>query len=179
MVEMIRRSPLDGRGFESERVKLVPGAFASRVILRAEDAAVAPLSKVLELDLPRAPKATAGEKGRFALWLGPDEWLVIDEEGADLVEACAGVAELHSAVDVSHRNVALRIEGPAAKDVLAAGCPQDLSPPRFPVGAASRTVFGKAEVIVWRRGERDFHVECWRSFADYVFMLMETASREA
>ncbi|MEQ9246023.1 MAG: sarcosine oxidase subunit gamma family protein, partial [Nitratireductor sp.] len=54
----------------------------------------------------------------------------------------------------------------------------DLSPDAFPVGACSRTVFGKAEIILWRTEGDAFRVECWRSFSDYVFMLLEAAARD-
>ena len=33
------------------------------------------------LTLPPKPKTSASKAGRTALWLGPDEWLVIDEAG--------------------------------------------------------------------------------------------------
>jgi sarcosine oxidase subunit gamma len=46
----------------------------------------------------------------------------------------------------------------------------------FPVGAATRTVMGKIEVVIIRSGETDYRVECWRSFSDYAFsFLTETA----
>lgn len=179
MVETARRtSPLEGRAFRGHGIVLAPAAPASRLSLRAAEEALPALSKALGLSLPRRPKTSAAEGGRAALWLGPDEWLVIDEQGADLPALAAGVSALHSAVDISHRNTAILVSGKRAEEVLAAGCPQDLCEARFPVGAASRTVFGKAEIVLWRTGKTVFRVECWRSFSDYVFSLLEKAARE-
>ena len=79
-------------------------------------------------------------------------------------------------VDVGHRQAGLVLEGPGAMDALAAGCPLDLHPTAFPVGMCTRTVFGKAEIVLWRQDMDRFHVEVWRSFAAYVCGLLERAA---
>ncbi|GAA2829704.1 sarcosine oxidase subunit gamma [Aminobacter aminovorans] len=151
---------------------------ASRMSLRARPAAIAALSKALGIVLPEKPKSSAAKAGRTVLWLGPDEWLVIDEAG-DPVADCGSVKGLHSAVDVSHRNVGIAIVGPNAAATINAGCPQDLSLQAFPVGAASRTVLGKVEIVLLRTGEDAFRLECWRSFSDYVWGFLSEAARDA
>jgi sarcosine oxidase subunit gamma len=120
----------------------------------------------------------AGSGGRAALWLGPDEWLVIDTAGSDPMVDCAKAKALHSAVDISHRQVAIKVSGPGAADVLNAGCPRDLSLAAFPVGSAARTVLGKIEIVLLRTGEDAFRVECWRSFSDYAFTFLAEAARD-
>lgn len=180
MVETARRtSALEGRSAAGEGVTATPAAPAARLSLRAPKTSRAALSKALGLTLPEKPKGTATDGTRAALWLGPDEWLILDEDGTDLMAACATVEALHSAVDVSHRNVAILVSGPNAEATLAAGCPQDLGLPVFPVGAATRTVFGKAEVVLWRTAEDAFRMEVWRSFSDYAFTLLEAGARDA
>jgi sarcosine oxidase subunit gamma len=172
-----RRTKLGGAASSSGGTLIDILPPASRLSLRAGADAVEPLSAALGLALPVRPATSATEGQRFALWLGPDEWLVVDGTNADLPALCSGVTALHSAVDVSHRNVALKVSGPGAEATLNAGCPRDLSLDRFPVGACSRTILGKAEVLVWRTGDDAFRVECWRSFADYVHgMLMDGAA---
>jgi len=117
------------------------------------------------------------------LWLGPDEWLLI-ADGADATDI-VGVLEsvldgtAHSLVDVSHRQIGLIASGPAAARVLNAGCPLDLDPHAFPVGFATRTLFDKVEVVLWRRAETTFHVEVWRSFAPYLLGSLAEAARGA
>jgi sarcosine oxidase subunit gamma len=86
---------------------------------------------------------------------------------------------LHSAVDVSHRNTAVIVSGPGAEATLSGGCPQDLSLQAFPVGACSRTLFGKVEVVLLRLDEETFRVEVWRSFSDYAFGLLAEAAEDA
>jgi sarcosine oxidase subunit gamma len=174
-----RRSSLKDREASGAGVKVSPLPPAERVSLRAPAESVASLSRALGVTLPQKPKTSAAKGSRVALWLGPDEWLVLDEEGTDLLGDCAKARQLHSAVGISHRNVAIGVVGPAAEACVNAGCPQDLSLAAFPVGACSRTVLGKAEIVIYRTAEDAFRVECWRSFSDYVFTFLSEAARDA
>jgi sarcosine oxidase subunit gamma len=174
-----RRPVLDGKTFEATGVKLAVLPPAERISLRASAASVTALSKALGVKLPQMPKASATEGHRIAMWLGPDEWLVIDEAGGDLLADCAGVKAPHAAVGISHRNVAISVTGPAAANTLNAGCPRDLSLAAFPVGACSRTILGKVEIVLLRTAEDAFRVECWRSFSDYVWTFLTEAAGDA
>ncbi len=174
-----RKAPLDGLRGGSPAATVIPAAPASRVALRASAEAVSALSAALGVTLPVRPKSSASTGKRHVLWLGPDEWLVIDEDGADLMSAAASSNALHSAVDVSHRNTAVIVSGPGAEVAINSGCPQDLSLAVFPVGACSRTTFGKAEIVLFRAAEDTFRVEFWRSFSPFVFGLLSEGAVDA
>ncbi|MEI9415388.1 sarcosine oxidase subunit gamma [Mesorhizobium sp. Cs1321R2N1] len=174
-----RRPALAGRTVSATGVKLEVLPPALRISLRAPEATVAALSKALGVILPKQPKTSASKSGRTALWLGPDEWLVIDDAGKDPLADCAKVSTLHSSVGISHRNIAISVTGPAAEAAINSGCPQDLSLEAFPVGAASRTILGKAEIVLLRTAHEAFRVECWRSFSDYVFTFLSEGARDA
>jgi sarcosine oxidase subunit gamma len=162
---------------------------AERISLRAPEASIADLSEALGVALPQKPKTAALSKGgegvavgagtRAALWLGPDEWLIIDLAGRDPLADCQPVRALHSAVGISHRNVGISVTGAAAAATINSGCPQDLSITAFPVGACSRTVLGKAEIVLLRTAQDAFRVECWRSFSDYIFTFLSEAAHDA
>jgi sarcosine oxidase, subunit gamma len=176
--QAVRIEPLAGRVAGAAGVALTPAAPASRVSLRTDPSNATDLSKALGLDLPLAPKTSASNgRGRLAAWLGPDEWLIIDETGDPLADL-AKAKVLHSAVDISHRNTAILLSGDGARGTLEAGCPQNLSDTAFPIGAASRTVMGKMEVVIIRTGETEFRVECWRSFSDYAFRFLSEAAKD-
>jgi heterotetrameric sarcosine oxidase gamma subunit len=172
-----RNPVIAGARYAKGRASVSVAPPAMRVSLRAPDGSIAALSKALGVALPQKPKSSAEKGGVSALWLGPDEWLLIADDGADLVARCAGVSAFHSAVDVSHRNAALIIDGTGAADVINAGCPQDLSLGVFPVGACSRTLMGKTEIVLFRQAEDRFRIEVWRSFAPYAFDFLEDAIR--
>jgi sarcosine oxidase subunit gamma len=178
MIEATRTQPNASFRRVQGSVSIEQSAFASRIALRAKEDAVGPLSTALGLVLPTRPKTSSVSGLRSALWLGPDEWLVIDQSGGDLMAVCATVDAIHSSADISHRNTAFIVSGEDAADVLNAGCPQDLSLAAFPVGAVSRTLFGKAEVVIFRVTEDTFRLECWRSFAEYVGGLLGEAVSE-
>ena len=176
MAEAIRTKPLPEKTLGSGIASVTAAPEASRISLRAGPEAIEVLSTALDLGLPTRPKASESKNGRMAFWLGPDEWLVIDQNGADLIALCASVSAPHSSVDISHRNTAIIVSGPGAQDAVNGACPLDLSLKAFPVGACTRTLLAKIEIVLYRSSEDTFRVECWRSFAPYAFgMLNEGA----
>lgn len=175
----VRHGALDTAArVEAEGVTLSVLPPVHRVSLRAKPDAVDALNRALSIGLPTKPKTSAREGTLAALWLGPDEWLLLDGE-RDPNETLRGADALHSAVDISHRNVALEVSGPFAAEAIGGGCPQNLLPEAFPIGACSRTILGKAEIVLWRTGDETFRVECWRSFAPYVFAFLSVSVRDA
>ena len=175
-----RTGPLDDRNFGTTGTTLTPAPAATRISLRAREDGLAAAKKVLGFALPAKPKSSATKGSIHCLWIGPDEWLVIDADDSGLAGKFAkeGNTKL-SAVDISHRNTAILLEGAKAVDVLNSGCPQDLSSAAFPVGACSRTILGKSEIVLYRTGEHAFRVECWRSFSDYVWSFLMDAAKSA
>jgi len=158
-------------------LRLLP--FACRWVLRGDEGVQA-AAAALGVTLPAEACRAAVQAERAALWLGPDEWLLLapaDEAGlgAQLTQSLAG--RPHSLVDVSHRQVALLVHGEHAATLLAAGCPLDLDPAAFPVGMCTRTVLSKAEVVLWRTASDQFRIEVWRSFARYVTQFLDEAAR--
>ena len=97
---------------------------------------------VLGCVLPTAPNSVQTAADVTVMWLGPDEWLVLTEPGAEtdmvarLQEALAETPS--SIVDVSGNRVQLRLSGDHARDVLAKGCPLDLHPRVFRPGQSHR-----------------------------------------
>jgi len=159
-------------------VTLTAASAATRLLLRGADA-VAPASKAFGVAMPTTPCRSNAGGSRMALWLGPDEWLLIapEAESAALLAKLGGALDgvPHSLVDISHRQTALTVEGKGAERLLNAGVPLDLSLAAFPVGAVARTIFEKAEIILWRGKSESFRAEVWRSFAPYVRALLEAA----
>jgi sarcosine oxidase, subunit gamma len=117
-----------------------------------------------------------------ALWLGPDEQLLIgpEQQGPALateLEAKLGGLD-HAVVDVGHRQGAFELTGAQAAPLLNSGCPLDLRLAKFPVGMCTRTVLAKAEIVLWRRAPERFHLEIWRSFAPYLAQFFVEAEKQ-
>ncbi|MGN6818058.1 MAG: sarcosine oxidase subunit gamma [Sphingomonas sp.] len=152
-----------------------------RATLRCREADIGQASERLGIALPREACRSSTGGGLIALWLGPDEWLILKSSPSDdwfgeLGYSLEGVT--CSLVDVSHRQVAFSIHGAAAERILASGCALDLAPAAFPVGTCTRTMFAKAEIVLWRTAPDNFHLEVWRSFATYVEALLHEAENE-
>jgi heterotetrameric sarcosine oxidase gamma subunit len=146
----------------------------TRIVIRADQKAAIAIGNMLGVALPAAPCRSNASSGCAALWLGPDEWLVLADASAKLPATHAA----GSIVDVSHRDTALSVSGARAAWAINAFCALDLHLSAFPVGMCTRTVFGKSETVLWRTGEESFHIEVARSFAPYVWACLEEARRE-
>ncbi len=129
--------------------------------------------------LPLAPHGAIEAGGRAALWLGPDEWLLLSPDG-DAPDIAAALADLpHSLVDVSDSTDALILRGPGAARILSAGCPLDLHPAAFPPGMATRTVLGRIGITLWRRAPDEWRLEIARSLVGYARAYLTEAARSA
>jgi len=153
----------------------------TRFILRAGPQVRALAEAAFGVGIPDIACRAATDGVRSALWLGPDEWLLLASEADAVAVAAALDAALrlrpHSLVDVSHRQGALRVSGSCATTLISAGCPLDLDVAAFPVGMCTRTMLGKAEVVLWRTADQAFHLEVWRSFINYVSLFLAEAAR--
>jgi sarcosine oxidase, subunit gamma len=147
----------------------------ARYVLRGPETVRAAAGAALGVEVPASACRASVSGTKAALWLGPDEWLLlVPPQDADALSA-ALAGHAHSLVDVGHRQAAFEVHGPDAAALLAAGCPLDLDPGAFPVGMCTRTMLAKAEVILWRTGPQVFRLEVWRSFAAYVGLFLAEA----
>jgi sarcosine oxidase, subunit gamma len=154
--------------------------LCTRLILHGRAAAIEAAAGPLGFPLPQQPCRAATLGQRSALWLGPDEWLILaplsDPVTTRLAQAMHDCP--HALVDVSHRQCAIELTGVTAADVLNAGCPLDLDTGAFPVGMCTRTILGRSEIVLWRTAAETFHLEVARSFAPYVRAFLHEAARD-
>src|SRR5262249_33587283 len=147
-----RVGPLFGRSFSVDGFSVIPAPDATRFVFRARGAAVDRAGRAFGVDLPRQVFRTSTSGARTAMWMGPDEWLLLGPKSEkvlieqQLTEMLAGI--VHSLVDVSHRDAALILSGAKAAAALNAGCPLDLHPSIFMVGMCARTLLGKAQIVL-------------------------------
>lgn len=166
----------------NETVRVRMAAHLAHLLLHCEPRDAPGIAAELALELPVGMLDSAAASGWSALHLAPDEWLLIGDErdasglSARFEQAC-GSWPL-SLVDISDRSVAFELEGGGAETLLAAGCPMDVARAAFDVGRCTRTLFGKAMVMLWRTGPVTFRLEVARSFAPYVAELLSTAACE-
>ena len=183
-VSLAPRYPLDELAMpKSPFFSLAEAPPVGRFLFRGDEAARRGCSLGFRVELPQRLGIAAEEHDRVALWLGPDEWLLMvggaDPELFSATIALAIIQSPHSLVDVSHRQVGIVVKGRNAARALSAGCPIDLRRSAFPVGFATRTLFDKMEIVLWRREAESFHVEVWRSFAPHLAAALTEAATGA
>ncbi len=182
---------LTARGAKAQRTTAAIPAFewltplppATRLIFHGAAAAREAAARVFQAPFSELACRACVQGARASLWLGPDEYLLLapatdpaDGLLAAMEPALAGVA--HALVDISQRQIALEVYGPHATDLLNGACPLDLDIREFPVGACTRTVFAKADIVLWRTGATVFRLEVWRSFSAYVAALLAEIARD-
>ena len=162
------------------RFAATPVGPATRFVFRGRGPAIDAAATAFGVALPREACRAAEAAERAALWLGPDEWLLLapDGEGEAIAAACRAIEAPHSLVEVSHRNTAVTLSGSEVTKAIASGCPLDLHLAAFPVGMCTRTLYAKAEIVLWRRAVDRFRLECGRSFAPYVHGVLADAAAE-
>ncbi len=145
------RSPMAGRAADLAAVGAREVAFLALVNLRV---AASPAAR-LPLALPATPNTWIASGGREALWLGPDEWLLVAAPGA----AAALVAELeavldgvhHSVVDVSANQAVVELAADDRFDLLVQGCGIDLHPRSWRDGDCAQTLLARVPVLLQER----------------------------
>jgi len=163
-------------------LKLSVQPLRGMITLRADlsDAAVASAVKAATGSvMPGIRKATDS-----VLWMSPDELLLLCPYG----EQAATIAKLtdelvdthHLAADVSDARTLFRLEGDAAREVLAKGAPVDLARDRFTKGDLRRTRISHVAAAFWQSGDSPdvFEIVCFRSYARYLWLWLQESSRE-
>ena len=138
---------------------------------------------VLGFGLPTEPDTTGGKGGLLALWLGPDEWLVVTPPDAQtsLAQSLATALDgIHASVtDVTGGQTVITLGGPNAREVLSKGCPLDLHPLVFRPGDCAQTLLAKANVTLRCVDDSpSFELIVRRSFADYTALWLHDAALE-
>ncbi|MGH2672615.1 MAG: sarcosine oxidase subunit gamma [Actinomycetota bacterium] len=163
------RSALDGRAGDLPRLGARELPFLAQADVRVARSEADPLPPFVPLE----PNTWVGWVGRDVLWLGPDEWLVLD--GTETTEPGGLVAELrtllsgthHSVVDVSANRSVLELTGDDRHELLPMGCGLDLHPRSWRDGMCAQTLLAKVPVILQERMDST-RLIVRASFADYL-----------
>ncbi|MQY36582.1 Sarcosine oxidase subunit gamma [Streptomyces sp. RB17] len=157
-------------------IRLAELPFLAQVNVRldAKGPAADAVGLALGLQLPLEPDTVVHAGDVTAVWLGPDEWLVVGLRGTERdlesrIRSAAG-DEPVSVTDVSAQRTTLLVGGPRARDLLAHGCALDLHPRAFGPGRCAQTALARTQVVLVARDEprAGFWVLVRSSFAGYL-----------
>ncbi|MET9882112.1 sarcosine oxidase subunit gamma family protein [Streptomyces sp. NPDC006430] len=165
------------------RLAEIPFLTQVDVRLDSKGPAADPVALALGFPLPSEPNTVARGGELAALWLGPDEWLVVGPAGARThLEARlrGAVGDRYAAVvDVSAQRTTLLVAGARSGELLAHGCSLDLHPRSFGPGRCAQTTLARAQValVPLDAPGPGFQVLVRSSFAGYLAeWLLDAAS---
>jgi sarcosine oxidase subunit gamma len=176
------RSALPGAAFAGT-VRIEEAGLRGMVTLRADlgaDVVRTAVKDIIGAEVPGVRRASFA-KGRGALWMSPDELLLLvppagaPAAAAQLGRGLAGVH--HLVAEVSDARAVFRLTGDlaAVREVLAKLSPADLSPSAFAEGEVRRTKLGQVAAAFWIE-DGGITLVSFRSVAAYVFDLLSNAA---
>ena len=162
-------------------IELAEAGPRGMIVLRGDlalPALAAAVKQAVGAQVPAQRQVSRGEKGAVA-WMSPDELLLFVDYSAtaaivaSLEEALAG--EFVTIADVSDARAVFTLKGVEARDVLAKLCPVDFA--ELPVGGIRRSRAGQVAAAIWRDGEHEFTLICFRSVARYMWEALSLMAR--
>ena len=181
-----RASELNEVAPDEVGVQLFERAYMGHINLRGEPSNQAFLKAaedVLGPILPLDPNTWAECPDAAALWLGPNEWLLLispdrkSDIAKDLRYALDGL--FAAVTDLSGGQTVINVRGAYARDVLSKGCTLDLHPRVFGPGRCAQTTLAKATATIRQLDDSpSYDVIVRRSFADYLARWLKDAAQE-
>ena len=148
---------------------------------KADNASLATaLKSILSLEVPSTLQSSSN--GDYCLrWMSPDEWLLSAPIGElfdienKLREALTATVAL---VNVSGGYTLVELSGDQVLNLLKKSTHYDCHPRNLSVGKVVNTSFAKSQVTLRCLAELHYELVVRRSFADYTWLWLQTASRE-
>ncbi len=164
MREISERGMIDLRGLSSDK-KFMAAA-----------------KSVLGFDLPKAPRTSTSWGDLKALWLSPDQWLILSPRSkttALLAELNTALVKIHSlAVDVSDMRSIIRLEGDGVRETLMKGSTLDLIGTDYKSGTVRRMRFAEIAALLHIVEETVIDIYVFRSYAEYTWAFLMKAARK-
>jgi sarcosine oxidase subunit gamma len=143
---------------------------------------MAAAKSVLGFELPKAPRTSATWGDVKALWLSPDQWLILCAQNKTaelLAELNAALGKIHSlAVDVSDMRSIIRLEGEGVRETLMKGSSLDLISEDYKPGTTRRLRFAEIAALLHVVEDNVIDVYVFRSYAEYTWAFIEKAARK-
>lgn len=164
MREIAGRGMIDLRGFASDKKFM------------------AAVKSVLEVDLPKQPRTSASWGDVKALWLSPDQWLILcpADKAESLTAGLRGaLGDIHSlAVNVSDMRAIIRLEGEGVRETVMKGTSIDLTDSAYPASTVRRMKFAEIAALLHIVEENVIDIYVFRSFAQYTWDFLSKAARK-
>ena len=146
------------------------------------------IGKSLNLLLPTEANTSSRSEKLTALWLSPDEWMVVSNEKTkkdtnnyDLEESLynsISKTNLCAVVDVTDQFVMLELEGSKVYELFSSGSPFNFNEFKEKKGSSTQTLLNGIDVIILNKGINLVNLFVRRSFSEHLYSwINDSASR--
>ena len=144
------------------------------------------VGKNLNMILPTEANTSTTSDKLTAIWLSPDEWMIISNELAskdtnksDLYEMLfnsISKTNLGAVIDVTDQFVQLELKGENVYEIFSAGSPFNFNEFKEKKGSTTQTVLNHVDVILHHKDENILNLFVRRSFAEHLCSWIEDLS---
>ena len=134
-------------------------------------------SEILENIIPIKPNTYIKNENLKIIWLGPDEWLIVNYDKNDLYKKLRNrLGDLEASVtDVSENRTIIRVSGKKTDILLSKFLTLDLEKNLSTIGSCAQTLFVKVPVLLLVNNsnqDREIDIFVNRSHAKYIYDLL-------
>ena len=149
---------------------------------------ISAVGKSLNILLPTEANTSTQSDKLTALWLSPDEWMVVSNEITkkdtnkyeleESLYSSISKTNLGAVVDVTDQFVMLELEGSKIYELFSSGSPFNFNEFKEKKGSATQTLLNNIDVIIHNKSENLVNLFVRRSFSEHLFSwINDSASR--
>ena len=146
------------------------------------------VGKNLNMILPTEANTSTTSDKLTAIWLSPDEWMIVSNELVnkdtnkyelnEILFNSISKTNLGAVIDVTDQFVQLELKGKNIYEIFSAGCPFNFNEFKEKKGSTTQTVLNHIDVILQHKEENVVNIFVRRSFAEHLWSWIEdSASR--
>ncbi len=144
------------------------------------------VGKNLNMILPTEANTSTTSDKLTAIWLSPDEWMIVSNELVsketnkyelqEILFNSISKTTLGAVVDVTDQFVQLELKGENIYEIFSAGSPFNFNQFREKKGSTTQTVLNHVYVILHHKDKNIVNLFVRRSFAEHLFSWIEDCS---
>ena len=142
----------------------------------------------INIILPLEANTSASSENYTAIWLSPDEWMLVSNRTVNkennnyeiekLLFNKISKTNLGSVVDVTDQFVLFELEGSKIYELFSSGSPFDFNDFKEKKGSTTQTLLNNIDVTIHNKGENLVNLFVRRSFSEHLYSwINDSASR--
>jgi len=141
------------------------------------------VGKNLNIILPTEANTSTTSDKLTAIWLSPDEWMIVSNENSskgtnknelyEMLYNSISKTNLGAVINVTDQFVQLELKGKNIYEIFSAGSPFNFNEFKEKKGSTTQTVLNNIDVILQNKDENIVNLFVRRSFAEHLYSWIE------